>query len=438
MIIDPKAPQQEEFAVKISNVSKIFRLYHDPLFGPVKHALFGWLGKQRHYDEFMAVKHANLTLKSGEVVGVIGPNGAGKTTLLKMIAGLLPVDDGSISVNGKVTALLALGAGMHPELSGRENIRYSGILMGMGKSEIERKMEAIIDFSELADVIDQPLRIYSSGMRSRLMFSVSTAVEPDILIVDEALATGDAYFQQKAQRKIREICHGGATVLLVSHNLQEIKAQCTRCIVIRDGAIQFDGDVNNGIDMYVDTVHDDMDAKLTKKYASDHTERKVVGVGGIFLRDAQLLQNGKPTHTAVIGLETQFVLNVEADSNVEDATVMLHVESAKSDRTYAFVQLWDPTSEKWDGKQLSLSKGSHCITLDLGEFFVGDGSYDISVKFFSISPDFKFSEEACYASYRKFFSFQAIYRAKNVYGRGTMAEIPVRAFSVKQIPEDAN
>jgi ABC-type polysaccharide/polyol phosphate transport system ATPase subunit len=223
-------------AIDIRNVSKRFKLYHNAISGPVKELLFFWKGHQ-YYREFLAVKNVSLTVRKGEIIGIIGPNGAGKTTLLKMIAGLLPVDQGKIICNGKVTALLALGVGIYSEFSGRENIYYGGILLGMSRKEVLDKMADIIEFAELGDFIDRPFRTYSSGMKARLLFAISMSLDPDILIVDEALATGDTYFVQKCSKRIHEICESGATILLVSHNLLQIESICETAIFMAGGNI---------------------------------------------------------------------------------------------------------------------------------------------------------------------------------------------------------
>lgn len=242
-------------ALTVSLVSKIFKVYDNPRTGPLLDVLS--LGRRRdHYREFVAVDNVSFKVERGEVVGIVGPNGSGKTTLLKMIAGLLRVDRGSIVVDGKVTALLALGVGVHPEFSGRENIVYGGMLLGMRREEIEAKVESIIAFSELEDFIDRPFRTYSSGMKARLLFSVAMSVDPDILIVDEALATGDAYFIDKCVAKIEEICRSGATVLFVSHNLVQIKRLCSRAILLAGGRNLLEGEPAEVLQAYQDIVRE--------------------------------------------------------------------------------------------------------------------------------------------------------------------------------------
>jgi ABC-type polysaccharide/polyol phosphate transport system ATPase subunit len=230
---------RDDVAIEVAGVSKRFKLYHSLASGPIKEFLFFWR-RSSYYREFLAVDDVTLRVRRGEVVGIIGSNGAGKTTLLKMIAGLLPVDKGSITVRGRVTALLALGVGVHPEFTGRENIYYGGLLLGMSRDEITAKTPAIIEFAELGEFIDRPFRTYSAGMRARLLFSISMSIDPDILIVDEALATGDAYFVEKCMQRIRQLCRSGATVLLVSHNIAQVRALGSRCILLDRGRLVID------------------------------------------------------------------------------------------------------------------------------------------------------------------------------------------------------
>ncbi len=229
-------PVEREVVIDVSHVSKRFKLYHNAILGPLKELLFFWK-KGSFHREYLAIDDVSFSIKRGEIVGIIGPNGAGKTTLLKMVAGLLPVKEGKVSVKGKITALLALGVGVHPEFSGRENIFFNGLLLGMSADEINRKTKDIIAFSEIGDFIDQPFRTYSSGMKARLLFAISMSVDPDIMIVDEALATGDIAFVRKCERRIRELCQSGATILFVSHNMMQINSLCDRSLLLMKGRL---------------------------------------------------------------------------------------------------------------------------------------------------------------------------------------------------------
>jgi ABC-type polysaccharide/polyol phosphate transport system ATPase subunit len=235
--------------ISIDHVSKRFKLYENMIMDPIKEYLFFWK-RRNFYKEFWAVKDVSFEVERGGIIGIIGANGAGKTTLLKLIAGLLETDKGHIRVHGKVTALLTLGLGFHHEFTGRENILYGGMLLGMSKKEVLRKMPDIIEFAEIGDYIDRPLRTYSSGMRARLIFATSMSIDPDILLVDEALATGDSYFVQKCSKRIETICKSGATILYVSHNLWHIQQICHRAILMDKGKIVADGDPTSVISNY--------------------------------------------------------------------------------------------------------------------------------------------------------------------------------------------
>jgi ABC-type polysaccharide/polyol phosphate transport system ATPase subunit len=301
----PAVFREEETAIRLENVTKVFRLYDDPIRGPLKSLLFFWR-KDRYFRTFTAVSNVSLTVKRGEVVGILGPNGSGKTTLLKVIAGLLPVNGGSVHVDGKVTALLALGVGVHPEFSGRENILFNGILLGLTKDEIFAKMADIVEFAEIGDFIDQPFRTYSSGMKARLLFAISMSAKPDIMIVDEALATGDTYFVKKCARRIRELVSSGATILFVSHNLHQIAELCDRAYLMSKGCIVGEGAPVKVIGEYNNLIFHDERERLKEWGNPRFTLMRGTGavlVENIYLRD----RDGKITD----GFYTGDVLDVE-------------------------------------------------------------------------------------------------------------------------------
>ena len=230
-------------AIKVDHVSKKYckSLKRSMLYG-VKDIARNTLGLSSHSDnlrksEFWAVNDVSFELKKGEILGIIGPNGAGKTTLLKMLNGIFWPDKGKITVKGKVSALIEVGAGFHPLLTGRENVYIKAAILGMTKEEVDEKFDDIVAFANIGDFIDAPVKFYSSGMFVRLGFAVAVHCEPDILLVDEVLAVGDTVFKQKAKRKMIDLLHSGISVIFVSHNIGTVESLTSRCIYLNNGKV---------------------------------------------------------------------------------------------------------------------------------------------------------------------------------------------------------
>ena len=233
--------------IRFKNVSKTYILYKND------QARFKALFiKPRNPKTNRALNDVSFEIKRGESVGIVGDNGAGKSTLLKMITGVAFPDEVEIFVDGKVAALLELTAGFSMEMTGRENIYLKGYILGLEDDYIKEIEEKIIEFAELGDYIDQPVRTYSSGMKMRLGFAINVNIEPDVLVIDEALAVGDASFKRKCKDKIKEIIEAGTTVLYVSHTASSVKEICPRSIYLRKGAVIFDGDTEETLKVYND------------------------------------------------------------------------------------------------------------------------------------------------------------------------------------------
>ncbi len=235
-------------AIIVKNLTKVYHLYDSPK-DRLKEALNPF--KKSYHHDFYALKDVSFEIKKGETVGIIGKNGAGKSTLLKMITGVLTPTSGSVEVNGKIASLLELGAGFNPEMTGMENIFLNGTIMGFTKEEMDSKVDAILEFADIGEFIDQPVKMYSSGMFARLAFSVAINVEPDVLIVDEALSVGDMYFQQKCMDKINSMQVNKLTLLFVSHSISQIKKMCKTAIYLENGSIIDLGDSNKVCDLYL-------------------------------------------------------------------------------------------------------------------------------------------------------------------------------------------
>jgi ABC-2 type transport system ATP-binding protein len=229
-----------DFAIDVRNVSKRFRLAHGQ-YNTVKERIIHG-GRRKSTEDFWALSDVSLTVKAGETVGILGRNGSGKSTLLKCICGVLQPTSGEVAVKGKLAALLELGAGFQMDLTGRENIYLNGSLLGMSKREIEKSFDAIVDFSELEDFIDGPVKFYSSGMTVRLGFAVAVNVDPDILVIDEVLAVGDERFQRKCVDRVKQFQKEGRTILLVTHAADTVRSICDRGVVLSHGHMIADAD----------------------------------------------------------------------------------------------------------------------------------------------------------------------------------------------------
>jgi ABC-2 type transport system ATP-binding protein len=243
-----------EAAVVVEDVSKRFRMYGDRTRS-LKQALLQ--GRRATYDEFWALQDVSFEIPSGSTFGLIGENGSGKSTLLKCVARILRPDRGGITTNGRLAALLELGSGFHPELSGRENVYLNGSILGLSKREIDRRLDEIVDFAGVEQFIDQPVKNYSSGMYVRLGFSVAINVDPDILLVDEVLAVGDASFQQKCMEKFADYRRAGRTVVVVSHAMGQLRNFCDHVAWLEHGRLQAVGPAGVVVDDYVDETHRD-------------------------------------------------------------------------------------------------------------------------------------------------------------------------------------
>ena len=226
-----------ETMIEVRDVSMRFRMANDRISSITEYAIARLRGKLK-YNEFEALKHVSFDVKRGEVMGLIGHNGAGKSTLLKVISGILKPTEGSVIVRGNVAPMLELGSGFDFDMTGRENIFLNGAILGYSEEFLKSKYEEIVAFSEIGPFIDMPLRNYSSGMVARLAFSVATVVVPEVLIVDEVLAVGDAEFQKKSRKRMIELMSGGSTVLFVSHNIEQIREMCSRVVWLEHGEVK--------------------------------------------------------------------------------------------------------------------------------------------------------------------------------------------------------
>jgi lipopolysaccharide transport system ATP-binding protein len=237
--VDVASPRpSSDIAIAAHGVGKMYRIYDRPQ-DRLKQML--WRGRRMYGREFWALRDVWFEIKRGETIGILGRNGSGKSTLLQMIAGTLAPTEGTVQVNGRVAALLELGSGFNPEFTGRENVFMNGAILGLGREEMEQRYDAIAAFADIGDFIEQPVKMYSSGMFVRLAFAVQACVDPDIMLIDEALAVGDIFFRQKCYKRLEALRNNGTAVVLVSHSMMEIEQFCQRAVLLKHGQAIFQG-----------------------------------------------------------------------------------------------------------------------------------------------------------------------------------------------------
>lgn len=306
-----------DVVLSVDHVTKAFRVHREKT-NSLKHFLIG--GRNR-YEEFKALNDVSFDVREGEVFGVIGHNGSGKSTLLKCMAGILRPDAGSVAVNRRFSALLELGAGFEPELSGRDNVALNGAILGMTRKEIAERFDEIVEFSGLEDFIDAPVKTYSSGMYVRLAFAIAINVDPSLLIIDEILAVGDVTFQQKCMEKFVEFRDAGRTIVLVTHDLGAVKNMCDRAILLEHGNASEPGPPGELVDEYTESM---LEARV-----EDATGFQRRGSGAIQIERAIMLVDGKPTDRVVGGDSVTFRLEFRAHKEIERPVFAVSIENVQ-------------------------------------------------------------------------------------------------------------
>lgn len=351
--------------ISIQALIKLYKLYSHPI-DRLKETIHIPSSKPYSQD-FYALKDISFEVKRGETVGILGKNGAGKSTLLKIITGVLSQTSGTIQVNGIVSALLELGAGFNPEYTGMENIYLNGAMMGMSRDLVDQKLDQIIAFADIGNFIFQPVKTYSSGMFARLAFAVAISIQPDILIVDEALSVGDTRFQIKCMDYMKELMEGGTTVLFVSHDINAVRRFCKRCIWIDSGTVIMDGDVNYVADAYTDFLkRDDISASFYKTANLKNWNRAKIGTSPRENNSdciAEITDFRVYDCNGLVGEEILYdePLTVEVSYEVYDTTVIdpvigIAIRSADDDYTCGLNTLLDQVKIPWE-------KGKNSIKL---------------------------------------------------------------------------
>jgi len=354
--------------IQVENLHKTFKLYRSPALR-LKELVF----RRSFHREFEALRGVSFRVQTGETLGIIGQNGAGKSTILKILTGVLLPDAGLIQIGGKITGLLELGTGFNAEFTGLQNIHMNGTLLGMSKSEIQKKTEAILEFSELAEFIREPIKTYSSGMIMRLAFSIAIHADPQAFVVDEALSVGDAYFQQKCMKKIQQFKETGGSIVFVSHDSNAVKVLCDRAILLDHGMVADEGEPDSVLNTYNfflarkakgEEIRFDPRSDRCRSYGN--FKAKITAVN---LEDA----GGEPAECLVSGAACRIVITLAAEQKVDDVSVGILIRDRFGQDIYG-------TNTYHQKLPLALKRGEMCrVIYALDELNLGVGKYTLTV-----------------------------------------------------------
>lgn len=381
---------EKKIAIQVKNLDKIYKLYEKPS-DRMKEAL--GLSKRKRYKAHHALAQVDMTVYQGETVGIIGTNGSGKSTILKIITGVLNPTAGEVKVNGRISALLELGAGFNMEYNGIENIYLNGTMIGFSETEIEAKMASILEFADIGDYVYQPVKTYSSGMFVRLAFAVAININPEILIVDEALSVGDVFFQAKCYRKFEEFKQQGKTILFVSHDLGSITKYCDRAILLNKGEKIFEGTPKETVDIYKKVLvnqfepselETDEDANDITKFSKDKDWKKSIQVNPELIeygeKSAEIIdyalldENGLITNTFMKGTVFSVRMKIQAHKEVKEPIFAFTIKNLQgieltgTNTTYEKAEV--PPMEPGDIREVTFTQR---LDLQGGEYLVSLG-----------------------------------------------------------------
>lgn len=398
--------------IEVKDVVKTYKLYKKPT-DRLKESVFPT--KKQYHENFNALNGISFEINKGDALGILGRNGSGKSTLLKLITGVLSASSGTIKVNGRMSAILELGAGFNPEYTGRENIYLNGLMIGLNRSEIDTKMDEIIEFADIGSFIDQPVKIYSSGMFARLAFAVAINVDPDILIVDEALAVGDVRFQMKCIEKMKELKAGGTTILFVSHATEQVKRFCNRAVWLKDGVIEAIGESSEIVDLYEDYM----------KYSSGDNGESNMKIVDSKVDDEIDTDMILPSNPDIVASITQVNINETKFKTFDQVEVQVEYEIYDKiiHGLLLGVALYTPDRQYIFGPNTYLEKidvpnrhGRHKVKYVIPRLPLLGGTYNIDVGIFNnegiVCLDYK-QEAAGFTVVNKYFSEGLVYIEHN-------------------------
>jgi len=347
----------DEKVVKVSGVGKRFRLRPGGT-RTLKSAVLGWMGGGKSH-ELWALRDVNFSVARGETLGIIGANGAGKSTLLALLTGTMEPTEGSISVAGSVSSLLELGAGFHPDLTGRENVFLYGAIMGLSRAQMRERFDAIVDFAGLSDFIDQPVKHYSSGMYVRLGFAVAVEVNPEVLLIDEVLAVGDVPFQKKCMDRMTEFRQQGKTMLVVSHDLSVIQKMSDRIMLLDEGRVTGLGDPGDVIGSYRASAGQRAAQSMEKEWGTGQ-----VKITGVEFRD----EAGNTVDSFECGGTLSARISYEASQKIDDPVFGFALADSAGNTLYG-------SNTQLEGVDIAAIEGTGSLMLNLSDLYLAAGSY---------------------------------------------------------------
>lgn len=364
---------EREVAISVQNLSKRYEIGKKK-DGSLRGTLAGIFKSSGRGEEFMALNNISFDVHRGEVLGIIGKNGAGKSTILKLLSQITKPSKGRIEITGNVASLLEVGTGFHPELTGRENIYLNGTILGMSRKEVKDKFDEIVEFSGVAKFIDTPVKHYSSGMYVRLAFAVAAHLEPEILIIDEVLAVGDASFQKKCLGKMDDIAKQGRTVIFVSHDMGAVASLCSRGILLEKGQLKMDAPIQDVIDEYMG--HNDIESKAFKSYkdAPPPENNGKVALNSIGLIDTEGSYINAAYVDQKIGVEVHFEVIERSTRPLPN----IHVLDHRGEQIFLSIDTCEPSSCATPGRYKSIAW--------IPENFLNNGIFTIGIAISTLDP----------------------------------------------------
>jgi len=380
--------------ISVDNIYKTFKLYHTP-----SDRLKEIVLRRKYHTEHHALRNISFAVKEGETLGIVGQNGAGKSTLLKILTGVLIPDRGEVHIDGRITGLLELGTGFNQEFTGRENVFLNGGYLGLSRGEITDRLEHIIDFTELADFIDEPIKTYSSGMIMRLAFSIAIHADPKVFVIDEALSVGDAYFQQKCMRKIREFKESGGAIVFVSHDMNAVKVLCDKAILLMGGQCVEEGEPESVINTYNFLIAKRNKGEELKYHGQGQRESTSYGNDKVTIRSVQLLdEQGIDARVIQSGSVVRISIALTAGNSIDSLTVGILIRDKFGQDIFG-------TNSFYLNNPITVEQGkSYDVIYHFDEFNLGAGKYSITV---AAHTDHEHTDE-CYCWIDKSVTFEVV------------------------------